>query len=168
MGFFKSMTSQGEPDLDYLIVLGAHVDGDKMSKALLERTRRALFYLRENPRTKAVLSGGQGKGESVTEARAMYLYLTGQGIGAERLLLEENSTSTKENLDFSRELIGDIHAKVGVVTNNFHVYRGTAIGKKAGFAYICGIAAPYQSPLLAKYMIREVLAILKDKLMGNM
>ena len=50
------------PDLDYIIVLGAHVAGTRLSKALLERTRRALRYLEENPETRAVLSGGQGPG----------------------------------------------------------------------------------------------------------
>ena len=59
-------------NLDYLIVLGAHVDGTRLTLALLERTRRALEYLKANPGTKAVLSGGKGKGEKISEARAMY------------------------------------------------------------------------------------------------
>lgn len=84
-------------------MLGAHVDGTRLSMALLERTRRALQYLENNPDTKAVLSGGQGRGEAVSEAKAMYDYLTGHGISRERLILEERSTNTKENLDFSLE-----------------------------------------------------------------
>ena len=52
-------------DLDYIIVLGAHVNGTKLTLALLERVRRALLYLEENPGTKAVLSGGRGDGEPV-------------------------------------------------------------------------------------------------------
>ena len=91
-------------NLDYIIVLGAHVDGTRLSMALLERTRRALQYLENNPDTKAVLSGGQGRGEAVSEAKAMYDYLTGHGISRERLILEERSTNTKENLDFSLEM----------------------------------------------------------------
>ena len=59
-------------NLDYIIVLGAHVDGTRLSMALLERTRRALQYLEKNPDTKAVLSGGQGKGEAVSEAKAKH------------------------------------------------------------------------------------------------
>ena len=50
------------PNLEYIIVLGAHVEGTRLTKALLERTRRALEYLEENPDTKAVLSGGRGEG----------------------------------------------------------------------------------------------------------
>ena len=99
-------------------MLGAHVDGTRLSMALLERTRRALQYLENNPDTKAVLSGGQGRGEAVSEAKAMYDYLTGHGISRERLILEERSTNTKENLDFSLEKIGDLNKSVGVVTNN--------------------------------------------------
>ena len=94
------------PDLDYIIVLGAHVAGTRLSKALLERTRRALRYLEENPETRAVLSGGQGQGEQISEAEAMYRYLTEHGIDGSRLILEDRSTNTKENLDFSLEKIG--------------------------------------------------------------
>ena len=83
-------------NLDYIIVLGAHVDGTRMTLALLERARRALLYLEENPGTKAVLSGGKGDGENISEAEAMYRYLTGHGINGDRLMREEESTSTKE------------------------------------------------------------------------
>ena len=93
-------------DLDYIIVLGAHVNGTKLTLALLERVRRALLYLEENPGTKAVLSGGRGDGEQISEAEAMYRYLTEHGIAPERLIKEERSTNTKENLDFSLRLIG--------------------------------------------------------------
>ncbi len=79
------------PDLDYIIVLGAHVAGTRLSKALLERTRRALRYLEENPETRAVLSGGQGQGEQISEAEAMYRYLTEHGIDGSRLILEDTS-----------------------------------------------------------------------------
>ena len=88
-------------NLDYLIVLGAHVDGTRLTLALLERTRRALQYLKENPRTIAVLSGGRGSGEQISEAQAMFHYLTAHGIPKERLILEDRSVNTKENLAFS-------------------------------------------------------------------
>lgn len=155
-------------DLDYIIVLGAHVDGTRLTLALLERTRRALQYLEENPRSRAVLSGGRGTGESITEAQAMYNYLAAHGIDKNRLLLEERSTSTRENLHFSMEVIGTKDVSVGVVTNNFHVFRGTAIGRKCGFREVYPIPAPYCTWRLFFYVPREILAILKDKLMGNL
>ena len=106
------------PNLEYIIVLGAHVEGTRLTKALLERTRRALQYMEENPETKAVLSGGKGDGESITEAQAMCNYLVEHGIDRERLILEEKSTNTTENLKFSLGMIGLNHS-VGIVTNNF-------------------------------------------------
>ena len=80
------------PNLEYIIVLGAHVDGTRLTLALLERTRRALQYLEENPDTKAVLSGGKGDGESLSEAQAMCNYLVEHGIDRERLILEERNS----------------------------------------------------------------------------
>ena len=155
------------PNLEYIIVLGAHVEGTRLTLALLERTRRALQYLEENPDTKAVLSGGKGDGEAITEAQAMCDYLVGHGIDRKRLILEEKSTSTTENLKFSLGLIGLDHS-VGVVTNNFHVFRGTAIGKKCGCREIYPIPSRYCSWRLLIYIPREILAIIKDKLMGNL
>ena len=139
------------PRLEYIIVLGAHVEGTRLTLALLERTRRALKYLQENPETKAVLSGGKGTGEAITEAQAMYHYLTEHGIKGERLILEERSTSTAENLKFSLDLIGLDHS-VGVVTNHFHVFRGTAIGRKCGCREIYPIPSRYRSWRLLIYI----------------
>lgn len=155
-------------NLDYIIVLGAHVNGTRLSKALLERTRRALEYLERNPDTKAVLSGGQGEGETVSEAQAMREYLTSHGISENRLILEDRSTNTKENLDFSLIKIGNLHASIGIVTNHFHVFRGVAIGKKCGCTDICGIPSRYRSWRLLIYIPREILAVIKDRLVGNL
>ena len=137
-------------NLDYIIVLGAHVD----------RARRALLYLEENPGTKAVLSGGKGTGENISEAEAMYRYLTGHGIDGSRLILEEKSTSTKENLAFSLRKIGTCNCSVGVVTNNF--------ARKCGFREVAMIPSRYRSWRLLIYIPREILAVIKDKLMGNL
>ena len=155
------------PNLEYIIVLGAHVDGTRLTLALLERTRRALQYLEENPDTKAVLSGGKVDGESLSEAQAMCDYLVEHGIDRERLILEERSTSTTENLKFSLALIGLDHS-VGVVTNNFHVFLGTAIGRKCVCKEIYPIPSKYCSWRLLIYIPREILAIIKDKIMGNL
>lgn len=155
-------------NLDYIIVLGAHVDGIRLSKALLERTRRALEYLEKNPETKAVLSGGQGTGEKISEAQAMADYLKEHGIAEERLILENKSTNTNENLQFSLDKIGDLDVSIGIVTNNFHVFRGVAIGKKCGCRDIYPIPSRYRSWRLLIYIPREILAIIKDKIMGNL
>ena len=139
-------------NLDYLIVLGAHVDGTRLTLALLERVRRAGQYLRENPGTKAVLSGGKGQGENISEARAMYDYLTAHGIEGDRLIIEDQSVNTKENLSFSLEKIGTM----------------VAIGKKCGCRYIYPVPSRYRSWRLLIYIPREILAVIKDKLLGNL
>ena len=139
-----------------------------MTLALLERTRRALQYLEENPGTRAVLSGGKGDGENISEAEAMYRYLTEHGIEEERLIREDRSTNTKENLDFSLKLIGSTEVSIGVVTNNFHVFRGVLIGKKCGCRDIYPVPSKYRSWRLLIYIPREILAILKDKIVGNL
>ena len=146
-------------NLDYIIVLGAHVDGTRMTLALLERARRALLYLEENPGTKAVLSGGKGDGENISEAEAMYRYLTGHGIDGDRLIREEESSCRK---------IGTTDCSVGVVTNNFHVWRGAAIARKCGFREVIMVPSRYRSWRLFIYIPREILAIIKDKFMGNL
>lgn len=156
-----------EKNLDYIVVLGAHVNGTRLTKALLERTRRALQYLKDNPDTIAVLSGGKGEGELISEAEAMAEYLKRHGIPQERLLLEKRSTSTSENLKFSLEMIGPDH-RIGVVTNHFHVFRGTAIARKCGCREVYPIPAPYRSYRLLFYIPREILAYIKDKLAGNL
>lgn len=125
-------------------------------------------YLEENPETRAVLSGGQGQGEQISEAEAMYRYLTEHGIDGSRLILEDRSTNTKENLDFSLEKIGTLDTSIGIVTNHFHVFRGVAIGRKCGCRQIYPIPARYRTWRLLVYIPREILAIIKDKIVGNL
>ena len=155
-------------NLDYIIVLGAHVDGTRMTLALLERARRALLYLEENPGTKAVLSGGKGDGENISEAEAMYRYLTGHGIDGDRLIREEESTSTKENLEFSCRKIGTTDCSVGVVTNNFSCMERSSHCKKMWIPGSGHGTFQVSSWRLFIYIPREILAIIKDKLMGNL
>lgn len=153
--------------MDYLIVLGAHVNGTELSRALRFRVDRAWEYLRENPSTVSVLSGGRGVNEQISEARAMAEDLRNRGLPESRIILEERSSSTAENLKYSLELIGDKSSRIGVVTNNFHVFRGVAIGRKLGCTCIYGVSAPYPSWKLIWYSAREILAIVKDKIRGN-
>lgn len=158
----SGMFARGPKDLDYIIVLGAQVRGDRVSIALANRLEAAQEYLAENPRTVAVLSGGQGSGENLTEAQAMYDWLTEKGIDGERLILEDVSTDTWENMVNSRAKIGTNRVSVGIVTNNFHVYRGTMLAKCAGFADAHGIAGPSHTVMQLHYLVREGLALAKD------
>lgn len=109
----SAMKGKGRENLDYVVVLGAHVKGELPSKALLKRLEAALDYGEKNPETKLVLSGGQGFGENITEALCMKRYLVKNGISSDRLILEEKSTDTRENLKFSDEMTGCKEKKQG-------------------------------------------------------
>ena len=136
--FFSGMLQKPSRNLDTLIVLGAQVNGTKLSNSLKLRLERAKEYLDENPETIAVVSGGKGSGEEISEAEAMYEYLVSQGIDETRLIKENRSTNTNENLKYSLALLEEKSNKkpgnlrIGIVTNGFHVFRGTSIGKKDG------------------------------------
>ena len=98
----------------YLVVLGAAVHGDTPSLSLVERMTAARDYLNTHPDCKAVVSGGRGDNENLSEAQAMYDWLTSEGISPERIIMEDKATSTYENIKYSYELIDDSNAKVAV------------------------------------------------------
>ena len=125
-GVVSMMGAKGEAGLDYIVVLGAHLRGDRPSNALLWRIDAAEDYLRANPGTRAVLSGGQGADELISEAQCMYNVLTARGIDGGRLLLEDKSRDTNENIRNSLALMEE-DATFAVVTNNFHVFRAVKL-----------------------------------------
>lgn len=155
------MFSDGEKKLSYLIVLGAQVRGQTMSGSLYRRVERAWRYLEENPGTFVILSGGQGEGEDITEAEAMRRYLAAKGIDAARILLEEKSTTTEENLKFSALLVKDKGLPVGIVSNNFHLYRACQYAKRQGYREVYPVTASCQPFLFVNYMVREAFAVVK-------
>lgn len=163
----SGMRTSARKNLDYVVVLGAHVKGEVPSRALELRLKAALKYARENENTILILSGGQGLGEDITEAKCMENYLSAHGISRDRLVLEEKSTSTKENLKFSDELTGCSSRNTGILSNNFHVYRAVKLAEKLGYVHPYGIAAPSDPIMQVHYVVREVAALVKEKLRGN-
>lgn len=160
---------EGEPDLDYLIVLGAQVKKTTVSRSLRMRLDTALAYLQANPKTVVIVTGGQGRGEDITEAQAMAEYLMERGISSEQIRREQHSATTEENLLFSREFLEGDAPSIGIVTNDFHLFRAIRLGKKAlPHARILGIAAPSELFLQPNYLIREFFAVLKYGISGNL
>lgn len=159
---------KAEPDMDYLIVLGAQVRGSRITKSLKERLKAADKYLKDNPRTLVIVSGGQGPGENISEAEAMKNYLLENGIDEDRILVEDKSTNTSENISYSKKLIVKEDAKVAVVTNSFHIFRSVSIAKKQGIENINGLSAPSDPILFISYYVREVFGVIKDFAFGNM
>lgn len=154
-----------DKDLEVLIVLGAQVRGTRVTNSLKRRLDRACAYLKEHPKTVAILSGGQGRGEDISEAFAMNDYLLECGIEQARLLMEDKSTTTWENLKFSFGLYGadflnsDLHGKkVGIVTNDFHVCRALMMAKKQGYKKVQGVPASSNPVLFLNYLVREFFA----------
>lgn len=168
-GFIISgFTAKGEKGLDYIIVLGAQIKANGPSKVLKLRLDKAYDYLVENPDTQVIVSGGQGSNEPVSEAEGMYDYLVSKGIAAERIIKEDESKNTYQNLKFSGEYLNKKRDSVGIVTNNFHVFRAMQLAKKGGYEHVSGIAAEAELSMQANNMLREFLGVMKDWLFGNM
>lgn len=145
---------------DYLIVLGARVKGTVPSLAFASRINAAAEYLKKNKDTLVIASGGKGPGEDISEAESIRRELVNQGINETRIILEDQSTDTYENINFSKKLIPQ-GAKLGlVVTNNFHLYRAVSIARDYGLE-VEGL--PAETPWIAvvKSYSREYLAITK-------
>lgn len=153
-------------DSDYLIVLGARVKGETPSLALKYRLDKAYDYLVSHKETLVVLSGGQGSGENITEAEAMRRYLKDKGIADERMILEDQSTDTTENLQNSFEMIDAAKqdAKVTIVTSRFHVLRGKMIASDLG-KKVDGIGAETMLYLIPNYYLREFFAVVVEFIM---
>lgn len=169
---FGRIPATAEPDLDYVIVLGASVKPEGVSRTLKLRLDKAAEYAKQNPSAVLILSGGQGADEPCTEAAAMMRYLEDKGVPPERMILEEQSQSTTENIAYSRIFLEE-HAEnenpdVGILTSNFHLLRARLIAEKQGMENIRGIAAESDRILFVHFCFRDSLAILKDRLMGNL
>lgn len=165
---FAHYRDRGRPDLDYIIVLGAQMKPAGPSAVLKFRLDAAYEYLTENENTICVVSGGQGPNEPCTEAQGMYDYLVEKGIAPERILMEDKSTDTSENIAFSAEIIGRTDKDVGIVTNNFHVFRGMMLARHAGFEDACGISARSNIYFQPNNLVREFFGIMKDLVCGNL
>lgn len=166
----RAARTDENPGRDYLIVLGAAVYGDKPSVSLENRLKSAYEYLGAYPESKAVLSGGAGAGEDISEAECMRRYLTDRGVSSDRLILEEHSFSTYENLMNSRALIeadgGDLKS-VAVVSNTYHLCRAKKIAGALGME-AAGVAGIPGLPLYMWGMyLREAVGLVHFWIFGN-
>ncbi len=163
--------SRGDSDAqaDYLIVLGAGVNGSTPSLSMIDRLTAVKAYLEEYTDSIAILSGGQGPGEDMTEAQAMYDWLTGQGIDGNRLILEEDSSSTEENIVFSFEIIdglGGSSASVAVCSSEYHLCRAKYLAAQLGRNVLTVPARTSLFVLRINYFIREGFAMAYYRVFG--
>ncbi|MBE6903221.1 MAG: YdcF family protein [Ruminococcaceae bacterium] len=154
---------------DAIIVLGAGLHGDVISTPLKYRLDKTIEYHSKNPDALIVVTGGQGLQETVTEASAMEKYLIKNGVDKNKIIKEEKATSTNENMRFSKEILDayfEDEYKIAVITNNFHIYRATAIAKIEGFKNVSHLHTGLQWYNLVPCYLRESLAVLKMWIVG--
>lgn len=161
--FISSKVNQTNFDEDALIVLGCAVHGETPSPTLYRRLENAVIYANKNPNALIVVSGGQGPQEKISEAEAMSRYLKEKGISADRIILEDKSTSTNENFKYTKEILSkkfDKNYSLCYITNDFHSYRANSLAKLNGFnptSFNCKTDIFSFIPLY----LRESLAVIK-------
>lgn len=150
-----------------VVVLGCRVRGETPSPMLARRLDAALETLSENPDALCVVCGGKGRGEDISEADAMSRYLTERGVPEDRILAEDRSTNTRENITFAAELLKERGIdRVVIVTSEFHQYRADVYARR------CGLTAGHHSCKtrvinVANYWVREWAALGKQLIMDN-
>ena len=171
--FFILRSSLGQPKetCDYVVVLGAKVRESGPSVSLWDRIYGARDYLETHPDVIAVLSGGQGPDEPMTEAQAMYEKLVELGIDRDRLWMEDKATSTWENLNFSLDLIeektGTRPEKIGIVSSEYHLFRASL------FADACNVQSvgiPAKTSIISQrinHFMREVAGVWHYLILGG-
>ena len=156
-----------EQDGQTLIVLGARVYESGPSRMLKYRLDKALRHLNEYPSSTCIVSGGQGDDEPCTEASAMAAYLVANGIAAERIMQEDLSTNTNENISFSAKHIPVNSTGIIIVTNDFHQMRASVYARNNGFPVTYALSAFTPPGLLPIYWMREVGGIPYSLLTGR-
>lgn len=149
-------------DFDYVIIHGAGLlDGERPTKLLQDRLDKAIEVYRRDPTPpKMIPSGGKGDDEKISEAEAMKRYLISQGIPEDDILIEDRSTTTYENLSFSKEIIDSQEGRkyTALVTSNYHVYRALRYCRKIGLE-CTGIGSHVAFYYWPSALIREFIAV---------
>ena len=157
---------------DYVVVLGAKTTGGYMPRILKYRLDAALLYAEENPDCMVIVSGGKGNDEEKPEAEVMKEYLLKQGLAENRIITEDKSRNTDENLSFSKKLIEEISPegkenRIVIITNTFHVYRAVSLAKAKGMENAEGYAAKSRIEADYHYSVRECIGLMKELVFGN-
>lgn len=152
--------TDNETPVSAVIVLGAGVDGRMPSLSLRTRLDAALAYVQDKPEVPIVVSGAQGRGEEISEARCMYDWLTARGVPTEQIILEERATNTEENIRYSLELLEkrDVAGNIAVVSSDYHLCRA-AMHLGGDMVPVAARMPAQYLPLTVNYYIREAFGI---------
>lgn len=145
---------------DYIVVLGAGLIGSKVTPLLAARIERGIELLHYNPNAVLIMSGGQGSGEDIPESKAMAAYAVDKGMDMEKIIVEQKSVSTQENLRFSKELMSKPEPKIVIVTTAYHVFRALLLAKQEGIR-CAGFGAKTKWYFTLNAFIREFVGYLR-------
>lgn len=166
----RQADKSASPGADALVVLGAGLRGETPTLVLRLRMDTAIAYLKENPNTVAILSGGKGDNEHISEAEAMARYFEQKGIPVSQYIKEDASTNTSENFAFSYQIIrgrlGE-DAKLAFVTTDFHIFRAGRVAARQDILAE-GLAAPDVWYLSLNNHLRECAAVWAYWLTGRL
>ena len=154
--------TDNETPVTAVIVLGAGVNGTEPSLSLLTRLEAALDYVRDKPDIPVIVSGAQGRGEAVSEARCMADWLTAHGVPASQIILEEQAATTRENFRYSIEILADrgmdTAANIAVVSSDYHLCRASLYMVNNMVPVAAHMPAQYW-PLTLNYYVREAFGV---------
>ena len=165
-----SFGSPGE-QVDYVVVLGAKVNANGPSVSLWDRICGAYEYAQANPDAILILSGGQGTDEPITEAECMFRELFWLGLDADRLWIEDQATSTWENLNFTLDLIeettGQRPEKIGVLSSEYHLFRASLFARACGVEFVGIPARTSRWGQRINHFMREVAGVWHYLILGG-
>lgn len=159
---------------DYALILGHSFNDGKMSEDLLLRLETAYEKLKDND-IPIIVSGGTSKEEWVTQGEAMNKYLMAKGIDGERIIVEKESASTRENMFFSNRVLKkekkivkiNEDLKVVIFTSDYHMFRSKMLARHIGWE-VEGVSAKHTNLERIPYMFRECLALIKDFIINKL
>lgn len=166
-----SSRTDADAQRQYIVVLGAQVKGRQPTPSLYYRLCGARELMMTNPDCVAIVSGGKGEGEDVTEAECMRDWLVEAGIDPARIHMEDQAESTMENLEYSFDIIrslgGEPDGNVTILSSSYHLFRAKSMAKRLGVD-AAGYSCAPGNPLLAlNFFIREAFGVTHLWVFGN-
>ena len=165
---YKAMSNEPEKT-ELIVVLGCQVRGETPSRMLRHRLDTAYEAMQKHPDALCVVSGGKGSDELISEAEAMRRYLVAKGADESRIVMEDKSTNTFENIRFSFELTDKLgyDRDITIVTDGYHQYRAGLIARKQGAESVTAYSAPTELKFRATYWVREWLGLSRFFVLGR-
>ncbi|MBP0961477.1 MAG: YdcF family protein [Oscillospiraceae bacterium] len=165
---YKAMSNAPEKT-DLIVVLGCQVRGETPSRMLRHRLDTAYGAMQKHPDALCVVSGGKGSDELISEAEAMRRYLVAKGADESRIVMEDKSTNTFENIKFSFEITDKLgyDRDITIVTDGYHQYRAGLIARKQGAENVTSYSAPTEFKFQATYWVREWMGLSRFFVLGR-